>query len=94
VVAKRTPKRVGVHEVYSQRNSHGEWSNVVYPEGLQIDTFHHKGKKAHLHPPGDYDHAIDLPGLTFERAQAVLREHLSKNDQVKLDDLVKELRTK
>lgn len=92
MVAKRTPKRVAYHDVYRTANPHGEWSIRVEPGGLQIDTFHHKGKRAHLHPPGDYDRPIDLPKLTAEAAGDAILAHLRRRGEIRLEELIVELK--
>ena len=91
LAGRRTPKRVGYHDVYVTGNHHQEWSLRVEPDGLQIDTYHSKGKSVHLHPPGDYGHPIELAPIEFARAQQIVYQHLFPLQAIRLAELVEEL---
>lgn len=85
------PKRIGYHALYKQSNAHGAWSIRVEPEGFQIDAYHDP-KLPHAHRSEDYEHPVPLPGLVFERALAILEDHLRTRGQIVLTRILEELK--
>jgi hypothetical protein len=84
-------KRIASHDVYRTYNLHGEWSIRIEPGGCQIDNYHSRGGTPHLHPPGDYDRPVEIPGLEELRGNEIVLLHLLRHGTVKVDVLLVEL---
>jgi len=90
--ARTLPKRIGYHALYKQSNAHGQWSIRVEPEGFQLDSYHDASRQPHAHSGKPGDDLVALPGLSFDRALAVVEMHLRQRGEIQFQRLLEELK--
>ncbi len=68
------------------------WSIRVEPEGFQIDSYHDASKQPHAHSGTPGDETVTFPGLSFERALAVVEMHLRQRGEIQFQRLLEVLK--
>lgn len=90
-LAKRLRHPGGMSILFVGGNVAGEWSLVLMPENVLIDTFH-TGPVAHIHDPRDTRQRVLLGPITIGVARTVLVRHLRAHGSIQFENLVEELR--